>query len=168
MYLEGLRRRAQATPRGGLWMRRRTRAPRNGAGTRPPEMQVLGAAEVEAEAEAAASGSTVAISARALRIFRSPLQPPSTWVLYFCCFCEIPMGRVAAECAYPSYGSPCRWAVVSSTLEGPCTFTPAFGSFGPYLVSFSFCKINTNTIFFFLLLSQTHIESATKSTKNVF
>jgi len=48
-------------------MRRRMRVPRNGTGTRPPEMQVLGAAE----AEAAASGSTVAISASSSDISQS-------------------------------------------------------------------------------------------------
>ena len=50
-------------------MRIRMRVPRNGTGTRPPEMQVLG--EAEAEAEAAASGSTVAISASSSDISQS-------------------------------------------------------------------------------------------------
>lgn len=111
MYLEGLRRRAQATPRGGMWMRRRMRLPRNGAGTGPPEMQVLGAAE----AEAAASGSTVAISASSSDISQSS----STLGVGF----AFAKSSWAVSHAPRRLLNPLLWPV---SQRGPFTFTPAF------------------------------------------
>ena len=73
LYLEGLRRRAQATPRGALRRRRRARVPRKGSGTEALEMQVLGAAEAGAAASTA-SGGTVAISASSSDISQSSFR----------------------------------------------------------------------------------------------